>query len=58
MTDLRDVGFPSGEITKLQLAELLEKRYPDHKWEKVYLLRGRLAQQKRLERAIGALFSV
>jgi len=28
------------------------------KWDKVYLLRGKYAQQKRLERAVLSLFSV
>jgi len=55
MTDLWEVGFPYG-ISKLQLANLLSEKYPEHKWEKVHLLRGRFAQQKRLERAVVSLF--
>ena len=50
-------AFPK-DITRLRLAELLQEKYPHHPWEKVYLLRGRLAQQKRLENAVAALFPV
>jgi len=57
MTELRDAGCPT-VITKPKLAELLSEKYPDYSWEKVYLLRGRYAHQKRLERAIASLFPV
>ena len=57
LTDLRETGFPSN-FSKLQLADLLAERYPDYDWDKVYLLRGRFAQQKRLERAAHELFPV
>lgn len=45
-------------LSKLQLAELLSERYPEHKWDKVHLLRGKFAQQKRLERTVASLFPV
>ena len=54
---MRELGFPSN-VSKVKLADLLEERYPDYKWEKVYLLKGRFAQQKRLERNIRTLFQV
>lgn len=57
LTEVREVGFPSS-ITKLQLADLLAEKYPDYNWDKVFLLRGRFAQQKRLERAVRDLFKV
>lgn len=57
LSDLKEIGFPSA-ITRTQLAELLREKYPEHNWEMVYLLRGRYAQQKRLERAVAALFPV
>ena len=57
LTDLRELGFPY-TLNKLKLAELLAQRYPDYKWELVYLLKGRLAQQTRLEKAIRSLFQV
>ena len=54
---MRELGFPSN-VSKVKLADLLEERYPDYKWEKVYLLKGRFAQQKQLERNIRTLFQV
>jgi len=55
-TDLYELGFP--RTSRAVLAELLGELYPDHSWEKVYLLRGRQAQQKRLENALTSLFPV
>lgn len=40
------------------LAQLLNEKYPTFDWERVFLLKGRYAQQKRLERAIISLFPV
>jgi len=40
------------------LAEYLAEKYPSYPWEKVYLLKGRYAQQKRLEKAVASLFPV
>ena len=57
ITDLKELGFPS-KLSKTQLVELLSEKYPEHQWEKAYLLRGRFAQQKRLERAVLQLFKV
>ena len=57
LSDLRDVGF-SGPLNRSKLAELLRQKYPEHNWEEVYLLRGRYAQQKRLEKAVASLFPV
>jgi len=57
IADLKEFGFPHN-FSKLRLAELLEVRYPEHRWEKVYLLRGKYAQQTRLENAVRALFTV
>ena len=57
LTELREVGFPYG-VSKIELADLLEEAYPEYQWEKVHLLKGRLAQQKRLERAVKDLFPV
>ena len=45
------------KISRSTLAELLSHKYPDHKWD-LYLLKGKYAQQKRLERAVLALFPV
>lgn len=57
LADLHELGL-LGKISKPQLAELLEEVYPEYKWEKVYLLKGRYAQQKRLEKAVRSLFPV
>ena len=57
LSDLKKAGF-TAKIGKLQLGQLLGKKYPHHKWEKVYLLRGKYAQQHRLEQAVSTLFTV
>lgn len=57
LSDLRGAGFPFS-VTKTEIAELLSEKYPDHRWEKVYLLRGRYALQRRLENSVVALFPV
>ena len=57
LADLRQAGMPYA-LSKLELAELLSEKYPEQKWEKVHMLRGKFAQQKRLERAVAALFPV
>jgi len=57
VTDLRAIGFPQ-HVTKVQLATLLGKKYPDHKWEQLFILRGRYIQQRRLEKAVASLFPV
>ena len=59
MVDLREVGFPR-LANRLQLAELLAKRYPQEasKYEKVFLNRGKYGQQRRLEAAVASLFPV
>jgi len=57
LSELNEGGFPFG-VKKIQLVELLETKYPKHKWDTTRLLRGRYAQQKRLERAVAVLFPV
>jgi len=54
---MQAVGFPS-QITKTKLIELLARKYPNHEWDKLALLRGRYAQQKRFEKASATLFPV
>ena len=55
--DLKDIGFPSS-ITKVKLIELLAEKYPTVQWETSYILRGKFAQQHRLEQRVKALFPV
>jgi len=38
--------------------ELLRERYPHEKWERLFMVRGRLAQQRRLEKMAASLFPV
>ena len=57
MTELTDAGFPT-KFQRMRLVDALQLKYPNIKWDKVYLLRGRYAQQKRLERGIQRLFPV
>jgi len=57
MSDLKENGFPS-KITRLQLVNILNTKYPNHDWERAYPLRGRFAQQRRLEKAVAVLFQV
>ena len=57
LTDLREGGFPAS-VTRQQLVKQLVDRYPDYPWQKAWLMRGRFAQQKRLENAVNTLFEV
>jgi len=57
LTDLKDKGL-TVPLNKLQLAQLLEEKYPTFKWDKVLLLQGRFAEQYRLTKAIASLFPV
>lgn len=57
LADLQQIGWPS-RITKAQLANMLSRKYPNEDWDKVFLLRGKYAQQRRLERAVKSLFPV
>jgi len=57
MTDLRELGV-SARVSRMTLVELLSEKYPDFRWDKVYMLRGKYAEQKRLERMVASLFPV
>jgi len=57
LTELKELGFPSN-FSKAQLVGLLHERYPEQQWDEVLFFRGRLAGQKKLERAVVALFPV
>mgnify|MGYP006973203965 CR=1 FL=1 len=52
-----ELGLPK-HLSRTELIQLLGERYPQHEWDTVRLLRGRLAQQKRLEKAVRSLFAV
>jgi len=55
--DLTEVGFPP-TVNRSRLVELLREKYPDFQWEQLFLLKGKYAQQKRLERAVASVFLV
>mgnify|MGYP001077762452 FL=1 len=57
LSDLREMGFPSS-IQRWRLADLLKEKYPDHQWDKPFLLKGKVAQQRTLERSVASLFKV
>ncbi len=57
LADLKNIGAPS-TLRKVELAELLQERYPDFKWEKVFLLKGKFGQQRRLQHLLTELFPV
>ena len=45
-------------MTSRRFTELLMEKYPDENWDRFYLLKGKHALQKRLERAVATLFPV
>jgi len=45
-------------VKRLELMQLLEEKYPDYPWDKVYILRGRYAQQSHLQDVLHQLFPV
>ena len=58
LTEIREVAeFPT-RFNRLQLVNLLSRKYPDYQWDKLYLLKGKYAQQMRLEIAVRNLFPV
>jgi len=57
LSDLRAVGFPY-HISKRQLAELLSERHGDRNWDRVFMMRGKFSEQKRLETTVASLFQV
>ena len=57
LADLKNIGAPS-TLCKAELAEALQERYPDFKWEKVFLFKGRFGQQRRLQHLLTELFPV
>ena len=55
LADLTEIGF-SRNLQKPELAKILSERYPGYDWERVFLMKGRYGQQKKLERAVRLLF--
>ena len=57
LTDIKQAGLPR-RLRRTELVQLLSQKYPEYQWEKMHLLRGRFAQQSRLERAVASIFPV
>jgi len=57
LADLKNIGAPA-TISKVTLAETLQEKYPDFKWEKLLLFKGRYGQQRRLEHLVADIFPV
>jgi len=53
-----EVGLPKTVKGTSQLVELLKQRYPDRNWDKMFIIKGRFGQQRRLVQAVSALFPV
>jgi hypothetical protein len=58
LTDAHEMGLSKGVRRKQQLVELLKEKYPQHNWDKMFILKGRFGQQRRLEQAVTSLFPV
>lgn len=57
LADLKEAGkFPDG-VRKAKLSELLQRKYPEHTWDKFHVV-NKYSRQKRLERAVARLFPV
>jgi len=57
MTDLYEMGLPK-RIRTIQFVNLLKERYPDVKWDKMIIMKGKFGQQRRLEHAVSSMFMV
>lgn len=58
MVDLARYGLNARVLPRSRLIDLLREKYPNHDWDDMLVLRGKYAQQKRLERALSMLFKV
>jgi len=59
LTEAYEMGLSKRLIkNSRQLTELLQEKYPSLQWDKMGILKGKFGQQRRLERAIAALFPV
>ena len=59
LTEAYDLGLPRNQIKNvMQLVRLLQEKYPSHNWNKMFIMKGRLGQQRRLENSVASLFPV
>jgi len=53
------MDLPSKVIkSKAQLVAMLKTKYPSHNWDRMFIMKGRFGQQRRLEHAMVSLFPV
>jgi len=55
LSDLKELGLP---LSRAALTKSLALKYPHHDWRRFYLLKGKYAMQKKLERVVRSLFKV
>ena len=59
MTEAHEMGLPKKLVKNTtQLVKLLQEKYPAQQWAKMFTVKGRFRQQRRLEQAVAALFPV
>jgi len=59
LSEAHDMGLSRKFVKKTsQLVELLQEKYPTYNWEKMFTMKGRYGQQRRLEQAVLTLFPV
>jgi len=59
MTEAREMGLhPRLARNKAELVELLQHKYPMHQFAKMFIMKGKFGQQRRLEQAVSSLFPV
>ena len=59
LLEARELGLSKSKVKSLaQLVRLLQEKYPEHKWDKMFVMRGRFGQQRRLQQAVSSLFPV
>jgi len=59
LTEAYELGLSRQRVKNLtQLVRLLQEKYPEHNWDKMFIMKGRFGQQRRLEHAVSSLFPV
>ena len=59
LLEARELGLPKSKVKSLaQLVRLLQEKYPEHNWDKMFIMKGRFGQQRRLQQAVSSLFPV
>ena len=56
--EAHEAGVPKNVRTTVQLVQMLREKYPAHKWDRMFTMKGRFGQQRRLEQAVATIFPV